>query len=283
LILGKKMKSCSRCKVEKELPEFSRRKEKYKARCKACDADYQRERIKRIKEEGGEAYQKYLASHTKYRLQHEDYQREYRARVKEENGQLYQTSLEGRRMYRRRLQEEGGDAYRNYLEVKKNTQRRNLEENPLVRFGITMRTSLRHKLKQSKSDVQYLGTPVTLIKAWLETNFQEDMTWENYGSYWHIDHTLPLSAWNLEDEDECILCFGWHNILPLTKMQNLRKASKILPYTVFHLERQLRLFYSAQKLDTNTLLAFLQQYCIVFKKSCDTFKLREPPKAQTTI
>jgi transposase-like protein len=261
-----KMKSCSHCKVEKELSEFAKRgKDKHKARCKACDANYQRERIKRIKEEGGEAYQKYLASHTKYRLDHEDYQKDYRARVKEENGQLYQTSLEQARMYKRRLQEEGGEAYQNYLEVKKNTQRRR-QSDPSVRFGDKMRAALSSKIKNPNSNAQYLGTPITLIRAWLEMNFHDGMTWENYGTYWHIDHTLPLSAWNLEDEKECMLCFSWHNTRPLTRSQNLRKSTKILPYLVFQLERQLRRFYSMQNLDLNQFDVFMQQYCTILKQ-----------------
>jgi len=52
------------------------------------------------------------------------------------------------------------------------------------------------------------------------------------GKYWHIDHTLPFSSFNFENEEQIQTCFNWKNLRPLRVDKNLTKGSKIIatPY-----------------------------------------------------
>ena len=47
------------------------------------------------------------------------------------------------------------------------------------------------------------------------------MNWDNYGSYWEIDHTIP---YYMLDESEG---FHWSNTFPMAKLKNLTKSNKI--------------------------------------------------------
>lgn len=60
----------------------------------------------------------------------------------------------------------------------------------------------------------YFGLDSKGIRAWLETQFDEVMNWENFGKVWQFEHVLPLAYLNLSDETD--LRLGWHciNIRP---------------------------------------------------------------------
>jgi hypothetical protein len=51
------------------------------------------------------------------------------------------------------------------------------------------------------------------------------MNWDNMGE-WHIDHIIPLSTANSED-DIINLC-NYKNLQPLWEKDNLEKSNKIL-------------------------------------------------------
>jgi hypothetical protein len=56
------------------------------------------------------------------------------------------------------------------------------------------------------------------FKKKMEDNFEEDMSWENYGE-WEIDHIIPLA----KNGPHCV-----DNIQPLWKTENRQKGTKIL-------------------------------------------------------
>jgi len=46
-----------------------------------------------------------------------------------------------------------------------------------------------------------------ILKEWLESQFYDGMTWENYGSTddkdnWHIDHVSPCELFDLTIEED---------------------------------------------------------------------------------
>ena len=53
------------------------------------------------------------------------------------------------------------------------------------------------------------------------------MTFDNYGSYWHMDHVIPCSLFDLTKDEDLHNCFKWTNIQPLESKINLSKNNKI--------------------------------------------------------
>jgi hypothetical protein len=76
--------------------------------------------------------------------------------------------------------------------------------------------------------IEYLGQNIDFIKKWIEFCFSNDMNWDNQGSFWHIDHVVPVSRFNLETEEDVIKCFNWKNIRPCEKIENYKKNNKIV-------------------------------------------------------
>jgi hypothetical protein len=57
--------------------------------------------------------------------------------------------------------------------------------------------------------------------------FTEKMNWDNYGK-WHVDHIIPLSSANTEEEIYK-LCH-YTNLQPLWAEDNIKKSNKIIKY-----------------------------------------------------
>jgi len=72
-----------------------------------------------------------------------------------------------------------------------------------------------------------IGCSFKEFKKHLESQFQEGMTWENYGrNGWHIDHIYPVSK--AKDERHLIELNHYTNLQPLWEKDNLSKGNKIL-------------------------------------------------------
>jgi hypothetical protein len=74
---------------------------------------------------------------------------------------------------------------------------------------------------------EYLGNDLAGLREWIESNFLEGMTWENYGEYWVVDHIVPMRLFNLFDEDELKLCYHYKNLMPLLKRDNQNKEGNL--------------------------------------------------------
>jgi len=75
--------------------------------------------------------------------------------------------------------------------------------------------------------VEYLGCTIEEYKSYLEKLFTQEMTWENYGTYWEIDHIKPIDSFNLSDPKELFECFHYTNTQPMFWKDNRIKSNKI--------------------------------------------------------
>lgn len=84
----------------------------------------------------------------------------------------------------------------------------------------------RTSAKKCAGTLRLLGCSVEQFRSYLESQFKPGMTWENYGSVWHIDHIKPCAKFNLLDPEQQRLCFHWSNMQPLFALENRHKSDK---------------------------------------------------------
>lgn len=70
-----------------------------------------------------------------------------------------------------------------------------------------------------------LGCDWETFKVHIERQFTKGMNWDNR-SEWDLDHIIPTSSANTEDELKALLLFT--NVRPMWKKDNIYKSSKIL-------------------------------------------------------
>jgi hypothetical protein len=83
------------------------------------------------------------------------------------------------------------------------------------------------------SAVRDLGMSIKNFKQYVVSAFYLDptgqnriMSWENYGKEWHIDHIIPLSAFDLTDPQQVKVACHYTNLQPLWAEDNLRKGGR---------------------------------------------------------
>jgi len=80
--------------------------------------------------------------------------------------------------------------------------------------GRMIRNSLKCKgLSKSKNSIEILGCSIEFFKAYIEERFIDDMSWDNYGTYWDIDHKIPLST--AVTEEQVLELNHYTNLQPL--------------------------------------------------------------------
>lgn len=80
--------------------------------------------------------------------------------------------------------------------------------------------------KISGKNFKQLDCTIKELKVHIENQFTDEMTWENHGTYWHLDHKVPCNAFDLAKPIDQLVCFNYRNLQPLTCEDNMSKGSK---------------------------------------------------------
>lgn len=125
---------------------------------------------------------------------------------------------------------------REYLKRPEVRQRRkekwkeNREERIMTVLGNHIRRVCKFGIKKSRRTMEIVGCSIGFFLNHIEEQFTEGMTWDNYGTEWHIDHIVPV-AWFKgllhEVEWQRVVCH-WTNLQPLWAEENRKKSDKYI-------------------------------------------------------
>jgi hypothetical protein len=192
---------------EKPLSEFYLNKKKNNGKgvyfhiCKSCTKIKSQQYLKDNPEVRKSIRSKYNASHKTQIL---EYARNYDS--KEVQKRFYQKNKEKIFTYKK-------ERRKNNLNVK-------LIDN------IRKRIYSYIKNKSNKS-IEYLGCDVNFYLKYLESQFTTDMNWDNYGTYWEIDHIKPLFTFDFTNHIFIKEAFNYKNTRPLQISENRSRPKTI--------------------------------------------------------
>jgi hypothetical protein len=113
------------------------------------------------------------------------------------------------------------------IEQKTEWCRNEQKSNINYRLKKSLASRLRTVLIKNDSTMNYIGCNIQYLREWFEYNFTCNMNWENYGSFWSIDHIIPVNKFDLTIENEKLCCWNWSNLTPVTVKYNSSKKSTI--------------------------------------------------------
>lgn len=105
-----------------------------------------------------------------------------------------------------------------------------MDTDPNYRLSVCLRKRLNSALKRrekSGSAVVLLGCSTEQAVNYIQSKFQDGMTWQNHGR-WHIDHIRPLASFDLTKQDQLSKACHYSNLQPLWARDNLQKHSRVL-------------------------------------------------------
>lgn len=112
-------------------------------------------------------------------------------------------------------------------EINKKGYQKCLKENTTYKLAHNLRRRFYVALKKeykNGSAIGDLGCSVEFLKRYLESKFDENMSWENYGKYWQIDHIVPFMNFDLKDNEQVKKVCHYTNLQPLSITEHKKKS-----------------------------------------------------------
>jgi hypothetical protein len=131
----------------------------------------------------------------------------------------------------------------------KNKER--MSSDPVYKFLKNQRRRIQLALdNKQKKTIEYLGCNADDFYKWMCYCTNNEYSIEEHGIIWHIDHVIPISRFDLNNEGHQLLAFNWRNTTPLYATHNLRKNNHIMKTQIeehlnklkqYHIENNLEL------------------------------------------
>lgn len=237
-------KMCSKCLIEKDFCDFHKHKgtnDGYYTICKICRKPISEKYFKENKELINiRRSKKYYENHKENLIKDRKRIKNEREKRLESSKIYYAVNKDKVKEYQKKHYELNKENYIKRAKVWRdnNKERSNLlvnvrnkirkKEDVLFKLKTKLKTdiyiSLKRK-KKSKTLEQIIGLSLTEYKKHIENQFEDWMSWDNWGLHtWHIDHIIPLSS--AKTEEEVYLLWNYTNLRPLSANENLKKGNK---------------------------------------------------------
>lgn len=146
--------------------------------------------------------------------------------------------LEQQTQYRKQnyvKQQKHNDFIKNKIEIYKK-RRLNYKLSLKIQLNTRMEKVFYDALRYNKDInlINLVNYNVSQLKQHLENQFTPEMSWDNYGSYWEIDHIIPKNCFNYEkpEDYDFKICWSLLNLRPLSKQENKnrKRSSNLFEY-----------------------------------------------------
>jgi hypothetical protein len=210
------MKTCNKCKLEKELSEFvkdNNKKDGLKTQCKSCTKQWREKNKDKLK----------------------NYNKEWGENNKEKIKLYYEANKDKKREYAKKY---GKLYYQKNKHKKSKYVREKRKNDSLFRLRSVMGSMISKSLKRNGftkkvKSFEFLCCSFEEFKLHLESQFESWMSWDNYGLYngelnygWDVDHIIPLSS--VKTEEEILKLNHYTNLRPLcSKINRYIKRDKL--------------------------------------------------------
>lgn len=106
------------------------------------------------------------------------------------------------------------------------------KSDPIEYLKYSLRRRVRNALAyqgvpKSQKTLDLIGCSIHLFREHIEGQFTKDMSWDNYGKTWELDHIIPISHFDLTIEEEQKKAFNYLNTRPLGCFENRSRGNRL--------------------------------------------------------
>lgn len=214
---------CSNCKKYKEITEY------YKGhfQCKECVREKARKYRKEKKEKEKDVPKKSIICNrcgentTNYRID-----RLYCKECEKKHGREYRRTTTKAKDWVENNREKMSELQSNWFQKHKTeiceTSKERYKTDEKFRERVNHSNALRFMIKGKIKTSKFVDCNSKRLINWVQYQFEEDMSLENHGKVWSVDHVIPCNEYLNGDYDKSVvLC--WLNVKPVYITDNLKK------------------------------------------------------------
>jgi hypothetical protein len=240
-------KFCSKCNTIKPLTEFNPRRSRnnsFCCWCKSCQSIIAKERYLLKKEHISSLNRQWKQNNKEYSsVKNKEYKLKNKEIISQKSKESYLANKEkfnlksklnyyqnkeSRSIQINQWKQNNPDKVKQF----RLTSYKRSMSTPSGRLNNSMTSGINRSLRGNKQGRHWetlVGYTVNQLKSHIENQFTSDMSWDNYGSYWEIDHKIPKSLFKYQstNEEEFKKCWSLDNLRPLNKSINRRKYNKL--------------------------------------------------------
>ena len=233
---GVEKKRCCKCKSYKPLDCYNKGKDQWDGLRGTCKDCLHAHRMKASTKERMTAYNKQYWHDTKeeqsvrskaWRENNVEHRKAYNKKYRQEHG---------KEVDQRRWQKMKNDPkHKEYMaEYRPKYEKERRANDPAWKLKQNLSRRIREEMQSAggkgKTTIAYVGCSVEHVKAHLEQQFTDGMSWENYGD-WHIDHRRPCASFDFNKDEDAHMCWHYTNLQPMWGAENIKKSDSFDPET----------------------------------------------------
>jgi hypothetical protein len=235
----KECKRCNVCKVQKKVDEYYIEKansDGYRNSCKSCILDKNKQQRQKYKlREVREVKECKRCNVCKVEKKIDEFHNDI-SRKDGYSNRCKECHTEKGKEYREKNIEQLKEYYKEYytnikdriIKQHNNYEKERRKVDPQYRMIRSIRKRTRRALNgasKSQTTKQLLGIDFEKFTKWIEFQLPVGYTMDDVATKKvHLDHVIPLSSFNLLDEEELQKACSWINIQPLESTKNLQKS-----------------------------------------------------------
>jgi len=239
-------KVCTKCNVEKDIDLFVTKKKSidgHASECKECHNTYNRnqyiDNIDLSRERGRiNAKNSYDRNPEKNRKNASDWAKNNPQKAKKTKDEYKKKNPDKVKAWKKADRIRRRDKIKEHSKLYYQNNKKKINEKSKIRRNSSEQNKLKHNLTNRIRIVlkglrkgghlhELTGCSIDFLKAHLESQFKDGITWANYGKGgWDVDHIIPCNAFDLTDINQQLACFNWRNLQPLWSKPNIAKGGR---------------------------------------------------------
>ena len=152
------------------------------------------------------------------------YNQKNKEKIAKQKAEWYQKNKE-------KIAKQNAEWYQKNKQRVYNNVKKKYDSDPNFKLSILLRSRIGYALKsttmsKSNKTEELLGCTFKQAKEYLQSLFEQGMTWENNTvDGWHVDHIIPCAFFDLSDLEQQKKCFHYTNLKPIWAAENKSKSS----------------------------------------------------------